>query len=243
MMAFRAVGRTPGGSWRHWKPIQLLSIVLLFGITACSSSPIVAASSSCMAPEREIDVREVGVESNGFEQDLALQPLSGDSLNPMLAYALSGNCLDLVIGQDWPLVWLKNDTTLSWTGAGFAAYPDVPPHEYFMALKSGTDLPKWGSREFRGASVITYANKSDGMYVYYLGIWRESGRDLIASFFRAPSEKYSTPIVLVTSKSPVRSVSYAPGPGAPAGKVGLTLETRLGLVLHTLHWIHPQLFE
>lgn len=176
---------------------------------------------------------------------MSLTPRPGDNLKVVDVFRLSGICLDRVSGHMWPMIFLDGNTALAWKEAtGFEYLPGPPPASGSMGIGPRDDArSSWGMGEYRGSAYVSSLRSTPGMYYYYLGVWRGSEISLVAGFFRAPDGSFSAPHVLVSTKSPVRSVSYFPSPDTPAGRVNLTVEADDGLLMYALSWNHPQLFR
>jgi hypothetical protein len=231
-------------------PVGWRQLLLLLGLCACiegeCAAPVVAARSSCADPDREIIGRLV--ESGKLTEvaaQLTLVPGQGDSLEVRMAMVLSGNCLELVSGVGVSAIYLKNASILRWTSGSELQFTPIntAPPDRFMALDPQSDRPVWDAGEFGGAARVDSIRTTAGMYTYYLGVWRASGRSLLATFFRAPDGRFSIPKTLLQSQSPIRSVSYFPGIDSPSGAVWVTVESGDELAAYGLQWQHPQLYK
>lgn len=77
-----------------------------------------------------------------------------------------------------------------------------------------------------------------GTTEYFVGAWKKGVAHTVAVFARNPQGIVSPAAPLMRSQSPVRGLSYTPGPDATSGTLGIAQESPGELRLIDVQWMH-----
>lgn len=91
-------------------------------------------------------------------------------------------------------------------------------------------------------STVISAGSHDGKRSLDVGLSRIDDTYIIAAYFRH-GNSLGSPVELVRSTQPIRSVTYFPSPDSNAGKLGILRDGSEGVVLISLGWDHAALSQ
>jgi hypothetical protein len=95
---------------------------------------------------------------------------------------------------------------------------------------------------FRMAYRVGYRRDGNQLTTNYVGVWQEGTGSAVRYFSKRPDGGFTAPKPLLTSASPLRSVTYFPAPDSPAGQLGLVQEAGDGVRLISVNWSHRGIF-
>ena len=106
------------------------------------------------------------------------------------------------------------------------------PLNSFVEAGGLDSWPEWDAGGVVGASLARRTAHEGGTHAHYLGVWRRSGRSVVARYSRAPDGAFSNPEIVVASPFAIRSVAVwsmidgiTISHGYPRGELGITLDT------------------
>jgi hypothetical protein len=111
-------------------------------------------------------------------------------------------------------------------------------------LVRDTPHPTLPAKKFVMAERVSAARRAGGLATNYVGLWQ--GKDVwsVFAYTQGPDGRFSAPLAVLSSRQPLRSMSYFPHADSPAGRLGLVQENGVGNVsLINVHWAHPASFR
>jgi len=112
------------------------------------------------------------------------------------------------------------------------AYDNRTPAEKHLPLVDGSRLL---------SSVRVNSRKVGGDFV---GVWRVGNEWLVRSFSQREDRGFTTPRPVLTSRLPVRSLTYFPSPDSPSGRLELVQQQRDGRARSiSFSWWHALAFK
>ena len=206
-----------------------------------------AAVSGCAAPGKASDLHVAPGDPAAITPTLRMLPWSGDQLEVKSARVVSGECLASVQSFSASAIRLEGNLMVQVGDTGevsvMTAAPRLPALPSLKPKQGHGDAddqdltdPTLG--EYLTAARIEAVHSATGITQYFLSVWKLKGGAVIAVMARQPDGVISTPIKLLRSQLPVRSVTYQPAPDASGGTIGITQEADGELHLIEVRWTH-----
>ena len=152
---------------------------------------------------------------------------------------LSGTCASQVDVSELDKIQFRNGAVYQIISGQTRPLIGGGPPTYGSSAIVRSSIPSLDGGEFVNASVVERARTIAGLEIRYVGLWKQQKRWLIGEFKALDGGKTTSAVVpLLTSDTPLRSVSYFPAPDTPSGGLSIVqafspTDTR---VLHFSWW-------
>jgi hypothetical protein len=236
---------------RLWAGTALLLIA-----TACATDPRLGAQQvaspgtgagpavrNCSTPDTLIKALTVESMSVGDARTtLSWLETSTDGLNLVSAERLVGACAHLLAGFRMSAVYFSNAIVLTFNADSKLTLAPEKAAYSKPAIVSDEEHPDWQGGEFVMAERVDARQEKDGPREHFVGLWNTGMGSALVVFTRDEHGAFGHLRPILTSRLPLRSVSYFPAVDSPSGRLALVQEAGAEMRLLSLDWFHPQAF-
>jgi hypothetical protein len=226
---------------------RLLSAVAVAGaLAAALASSAAAAQTAAPAPgacaatsSRAAGLKFVPVRDSLAELSITV---AGDQERPKLANValLQGPCAGDAVASRVGVVVFKDGVVFAATSnERFSHWPHVTAQQ--LGIRPvGDPHPALPQGRFLMASKVDETRAATGEHALDVGLWQANGSYVVAAYTRHGGD-VGTPVELLRSARPIRSVTYFPSPDSNSGTLGLLADHGDGVASISLDWNHDAL--
>jgi hypothetical protein len=213
---------------------------------ACTALPAARAQSggqSCASAGPEA-LQLADAEPTAARQSLEFAPGSATgTLTVVGSRVVSGPCEAELRAFILDNLYLPGGRVLarSPSGTGLVAQSGASIED--RALWADDPHPDVRDGQFVMAFQVNFRRDAAGLTTDYVGLWRTGARSVVQAFSKLPDGRFTEPRPVLTSRLPLRSVTYFPAPDSRSGRLGLVQDGPAGETrLISLDWSHPNMF-
>lgn len=210
----------------------MLSLIFgaLLSVTPVDSAPVCDPAS----------IRRTAGDKTDAAASLRIEKAAKHRIEVAYVDTVSGSCAPLIDGLIASQVSLRTGTVLDFDAKGVASVRRDKYSLFSIRTPPGV-VPTIPRATFLGAALFEQRNSPVGLKERYLGLWRQGGGALVATF-EVVGGRASKPKPVLRSRVPVRGIGFFPSPDAPTGGIGLVQDTSPTVRLLTLEWNHRDWF-
>jgi hypothetical protein len=226
-------------------PMALPMAALILSLASCpatAQSSVTPAPASCAAmADRAIGLRTVPARKSLSDLTIAVAGGQEKKLSLVAVSVLEGPCAEGVHAFRMSQVEFEDGAVYTARSDDRFVYaPDVAGLRNLRGDPLETGQPAIDRARLIMAANVDSADGANGKRSLDVGLWQTTEGYLLAAYARH-GDGFGTPVELVRSRLPLKSVTYFPSADSNSGRLGLVQDTGSGIALVSLDWDHSAL--